>query len=479
MENSFLPALSQLSTGKHVCLIYDSEENYRLVVEAYIRQGIQNNEKIFCLLEEHTPETILGYLADLNTDFLQKNKQLTLIKSVDSQWNRKGYANNRMLDSLKQGIETAITEGYTGIRLVGEMSWAVQEDEKFEHLMAYECHLNEAFPGNPYSAMCVYDRRKFNPDLLQDCLMTHPTVISGTEAYNNFYYIPPAELSSEDLPEARLNQWLKNLERAKLTEEKLNITRFWVESVSDSVFWIGPDARILYANEAACQSLGYSLDELVDMRVPDIDPDFTDEIWPDHWRNLKESKGFSLESVHRTKDGRLIPVEISVNYLEYDGKEYNCAIARDLTDRKKTEQALHDSEVRFRVFVEAVKDYAIFMLDPKGMVINWNAGAERVHGYTHDEIIGHHYSCFYPQEEIKRGKPGYVLSTAARRGAFEQEGWWVRKDGSKIWAQVVMSPLNDQEGKIYGFAVVLRDITQRKLTDEAQKMFKLSLLNDV
>jgi len=136
------------------------------------------------------------------------------------------------------------------------------------------------------------------------------------------------------------------------------------------------------------------------------------------------------------------------------------------------EAALHESEERFRLLVEGAKDHAIFMLDPDGRVVSWNSGAEAMRGYTAPEIIGHHWSCFYVPEDVERGKPEWLLKTAAERGAVLDEGWRVRKDGSRFWAEVALSALRDDSGRIRGFSNVTRDITERKRAEEETQKSK-------
>ena len=134
--------------------------------------------------------------------------------------------------------------------------------------------------------------------------------------------------------------------------------------------------------------------------------------------------------------------------------------------RFEAEEELRQSEERFRLLVESVVDHAIFMLDPQGHIISWNAGAERIKGYRAEEIIGQHFSCFYPAEDIQRGKPERELVLAKAEGRLEDEGWRLRKDGSRFWANVVITALYDGEGELRGFAKVTRDITERKHAEE-------------
>ncbi|MGY6163894.1 PAS domain S-box protein [Paraburkholderia strydomiana] len=142
-------------------------------------------------------------------------------------------------------------------------------------------------------------------------------------------------------------------------------------------------------------------------------------------------------------------------------------ITRDITDRKAAQEALRKSEEQFRLLVQGVTDYAIYMLSPTGEVTNWNAGAERIKGYTRDEILGKHFSCFYTDEDRASGAPALTLSTAAAQGRSEREGWRVRKDGSRFWAHVIVDAIRDKAGELVGFAKVTRDVTERKQAAEA------------
>ena len=139
---------------------------------------------------------------------------------------------------------------------------------------------------------------------------------------------------------------------------------------------------------------------------------------------------------------------------------------RDGRERTRADEALRESEERFRLMVENVKVYAIFMLDPQGRVLSWNQGAERLKGYKPEEIIGRHFSCFYPDDDKQSGKPQKELEIAAAEGRVEDEGWRIRKDGSRFWANVVITAVKDPTGQIRAFSKVTRDITERKRAEE-------------
>jgi PAS domain S-box-containing protein len=183
---------------------------------------------------------------------------------------------------------------------------------------------------------------------------------------------------------------------------------------------------------------------------------------------LDEGK-FEDEGWRVRKDGSRFWASVVIDPICDDaGKLIGFAkITRDITDRKAAQEALRESEDRFRLLVQGVTDYAIYMLSPSGEITNWNSGAERIKGYTRDEILGEHFSRFYTEEDRASGMPDQTLAVATAEGRFDREGWRVRKDGSRFWAHVVVDAIHDDAGALVGFAKVTRDVTERKHAAEA------------
>jgi PAS domain S-box-containing protein len=229
---------------------------------------------------------------------------------------------------------------------------------------------------------------------------------------------------------------------------------------------------ILDVNSAALRQYGYSRDEFLRLSITDILP--IEEV-----PRLMEKISLSPPSMevsgpwrHTKKDGTLIDVEVTSHPLTFSGRPARLVVATDITERKRAEEALQQSEERFRSLVEGVKDYAIFMLDPQGRVATWNAGAERIKGYRAEEIIGQHFSRFYLPEDVEHGKPDRQLKKAAAEGRSEHDGWRLRKDGSRFWASVLITAIRDCAGNLLGFSKITRDITERK---RAERQFRALL----
>jgi PAS domain S-box-containing protein len=241
--------------------------------------------------------------------------------------------------------------------------------------------------------------------------------------------------------------------------------------------------RIVLWNPAATNIFGYSISEALELNIEKLVPDplkaqhragITRYAETGHGPYIDSRRLLELPAL--TKSGEEIYVELSLSPIGLvddtnGGRRFVLAIVRDVTERKRAEEALRQNEERFRLLVEGVKDYAIFMLDPEGKVASWNEGAHRIKGYHQQEILGRHFSVFYEEEDLKRSKPERELEIAQEKGTYEEEGWRVRKDGSRFWASVLITALWDEAGGLRGFAKVTRDITERKRAeDEIQQL---------
>jgi formate hydrogenlyase transcriptional activator len=260
-------------------------------------------------------------------------------------------------------------------------------------------------------------------------------------------------------------------EKIASEDEQPWFKRLFVAS-PDAIMVTSGDGRISAVNPATEQLFGYTQAELIGNYVEMLIPERFRGQHPHH-RNTYAANpsvrpmGTGLELFGLRKDGTEFPVDIMLSPVETNGEHTVLTVVRDITRRKNAESALRASEERFRLLVDGARDYAIFMLDPEGRVTSWNPGAERIKGYRAEEILGQHFSKFYPRENIERGKPQHELEVAAEEGRFEDEGWRIRKDGTRFWANLIITALRGQDGRLIGFSKVTRDFTDRKRAEEA------------
>lgn len=205
------------------------------------------------------------------------------------------------------------------------------------------------------------------------------------------------------------------------------------------------------------------------------------------WNSLADTHSFSLHCAYPingfsqrdhsepflkicAEHSSVLPAESYMALIAEEEKRRAIAHLQQKAEAFEAETALRQSEERFRLLVEGVQDYAIFSMDPHGVITSWNAGARRIKGYTAEEIIGQHFSRFYTPEDVKQGLPATVLETARAEGHYEGEGWRVKKDGSRLWCNVVVTPFRDAAGNVIGFSKITRDMTERKvLMDRVQQ----------
>jgi PAS domain S-box-containing protein len=261
----------------------------------------------------------------------------------------------------------------------------------------------------------------------------------------------------------------RDVTERKRTEEELRESETHLRVLTQqlpAVLWsTDPDLRFTSSSGTGLVALKLRPNQVVGMTLYEYfgthDPTFLPIAA--HLRALRgESLSYEAEWSGRTFESHVEPLRGARG--EVEGV---IGVAFDVTERKLTEQRLRESEERFRLLVDSVKDYAISMLDPEGRVVSWNQGAERIRGYTAEEMIGESCARFFLPEDVAAGRPQALLARAAAEGRCEDEGWRVRKDGARYWADVVITALRDEDGKLRGFSNVARDMTERRRAEEA------------
>jgi PAS domain S-box-containing protein len=279
----------------------------------------------------------------------------------------------------------------------------------------------------------------------------------------------PAPPSPADLPPAATaSPALQEMLRA----DDGQIYRRLVESVHDyAIFFLTPQGHIASWNPGAQRIKGWQADEIIGRHFSTF---YTDDAlergWPaEELRRAAADGRLEDEGWRLRKDGSRFWANVVITALRGSQGELlgYAKVTRDLTERRAQEERLRESERNLRLMVTTVIDYAIYSMDPSGVITGWNLGAERIKGYRANEAIGRHFSLFYLPEDVARGLPQRALARAAEASHFEAEGWRVRKDGSRLWASVTVTAIRDESGELIGFSKVTRDLTERRRHEEA------------
>jgi PAS domain S-box-containing protein len=634
-----------LSPGEHICHLYDVDDERQDIALKFIQQGLAQGDRIVILSSDYS-DTILPASAqpvESSSEIVFDDSTIVVLSKKMSEDPNEEFDVDLFTDWLTAAAEIVLqppdNSKFKGTRVLAQIDSILTSESDLGELESFESLVHQYFITNRAIILCQYHRQKFRPRLLIEALTTHPTIIIGKELIRNFYYISPIQNNQESQLQQRLEQWTNNLLLAHKTEAELYLTHAWIQGASDMVVWLDETGNITYANSTACERLGYSKDELLKLCVQDIQSSYNNETWRQSWLSLVNEKTDTRETELTTKNKQTIPVEVKRNYISFGGREYACAIARDISEQQRREKlqgavyelseaassaksqqelfetvhrivntlipaqnlfiALYDaennrvsfpyyideydspptprkngrglveylikterplyyspdsnfnlrehgilyigtyapswmgvplkttdgriigalvvqsynynvrygedelailnfvscqiamsierqsaeedlrfSEENFRMLVEGIQDYAAFMIDDHGIVVSWNSGAERMMGYQAGEIIGKHFSIFYTKEDVDHNLPRFELSLASRKGNLEQEGWRVRKNGSKFFARVTYSALYNDNGAVYGFIKVVRDITQKRSSLERTSEYHLSALDD-
>ena len=264
----------------------------------------------------------------------------------------------------------------------------------------------------------------------------------------------------------------RNITTRKMTEEALQLTQFAIDHAADPVFWTTSDGRFYYVNEAACRDLRYTKEELLSMNITDIMPDITSDEWNKNWNIIKEKGSFTFESKHKDKSGVIFPVEINVNYFRYNDKEFAFTLVHDITERKIIQQALQESERKYRLMVDSSDDF-IYTADMDGRLTGVNQNLCKLFKVEMTEIIGKKFDELgMPEDKLDEL---YLINLKAfnSRKSVREEITLNILDNMAHTYDLILSPLFDERNEIKGFAGIARDITERKQMEEALMEAKL------
>ncbi len=521
-----LRAIADLAPGNHLCCLYETDEQHRAVITPFLRQGLEQGQKVIYVIDVRTAETVLGYLRDdgLEVEPFLARGQLRILTQAATFLQEGAFDPDRMIALLRAETEQALAEGYPALRVTGEMTWALRGLPGSERLIEYEVRLNEFFPGSLCLALCQYDRRRFDPAVLLDVLRTHPLAVIGAQVHENFYYLPPAEMLGGLPPAAMLSRWLEHLtarrqvdkelaqhrahledlvvartveltvanaqlergiaERKTLqtkSEEALRNSeekyRALVENLNDAVFTVDTRGYFTYMSPAVERFSHYTAEELVGQPFSQlIHPNDLPYLTANVERALAGQPG-SDEFRAFDKDRQIRWMRTSSRPLFEGGQVVGLTgIMTDISERKRAEQVLQQSELKFRNIVENSQD-GIALIDEQGIIIEWNKGQERITGFSRAEVLGRpmwDVQFQATREEQKKPETYERFKTfivqllrsgqASQLGQFQE--WAIpQRDGTRRTIQTFIFPVKTDKGFMLGS--IARDITEHKHAEEA------------
>jgi PAS domain S-box-containing protein len=508
----FVRSISDLAPGDHLCCLYGTDEEHRAVLSAFLRAGLDRGEKVVYVADARLAEAVAGYLRDERVEVqrLLRSGQLAIVPHGDPGPGGGDVDPARRIALLRAETERAVAEGYPALRVAAEMTWAVGEPAGKGRLIEYEARLNEFFEGAGCLAACLYDRRRLPAEVLLDLLYTHPAVAVGTKVYENFYYVPPAELLRGRSAAVTFEKVLENLVRqteaqealsrrreqleslvaqraSELTAaneqlrreaeergrvlESLNAERDFSAAVLDTagalVIVLDAEGRIVRFNHACERVTGYASDEvrgryLWDLLVAPKDLAAVRAVFG-QLRAGQFPNRYENDWVTKSGQRRLIAWS-NTGILNRQGRvEYVIGTGIDVTEHRQAEAALRHSEERYRLLVELMPD-AIFVQCEGNIAFVNSAGARMLGADSPDRIVGRPVLDFI--------HPDFRATVRERLGRYPEgvpapplEEKHLRLDGTEFDAEAAGVPFT-YAGKPAAL-VMVRDISNRKRAEAA------------
>ena len=468
--------LETLKPHDHLCLIYESQEEWRAAAAPFISIGLKQGEKCIYIVDTSTAEEIRKYLLEEGVDVAsaEKSGQLSILHETEAYTREGSFDPDRMIALLISETEKAVSEGYPALRTTGEMTWVLRGHPGSAKLLEYEAKLNrDLFPKYPCLAICQYDRWKFDPEIIKGVIMTHPLLVRGSRIYRNFYYVDPEEFLNKNRAEREVQHWLNNVEREQQMWEELRESeekyRTLVEQSVQGLVII-QDFRILFANIVFAEICGYAVEELLflspEKMATMIHPEDQALVWG-HFRDRLAGKPVPPLYEYRgiRKDGSVIWLEMFASLIEYHGKSAIQGAIIDITERKRAEEALRESEERYRTILDNIED-GYFEVDIAGNFTFFNDSLCRMLGYSRDETMGMNNKQYMDKENAQKVYQTFnqVYTTGEPHISFDWE--IIRKDCTKRFIESSVSLIRNSKSERIGFRGVVRDVTDRKQAEE-------------
>lgn len=466
-------ALEGLKPHDHLCLIYETREEWRRAVVPFITIGLKRGEKCVYIVDTSTAGQVKGYLEQEGADAAaaEQKGQLVILSATEAYTSEGSFDPDRMISLLIEMTGKAVAEGYPSLRVTGEMTWALRGLPGSEKLIEYESKLNSFFPRYPCLAICQYDRWKFNPEVIKGVVMTHPLIVRGSSIYRNFYYIPPEDFANYQRAEREVQNLLNNLERERLAQERSRLFASVVEMSSQPLLISDPDRRIFMWNPAFARLVRYTEEELRELasylRLTPPEWQEADQKAIDEISRTGQPQRYEKEYIRH--DGSRVPVEILRHGVRDEtGKiQYFFSFITDISERRLAQRSLRLSEARFReLFENMPSGVAVHEARNNGddfTIIGFNRAAERIERIKREDVLGRSILKVFPG--VKDFGLFEVFQRVWRTGVPEHHPVSLYKDERIAgWRENYVYRLPSNE-----VVAIYDDVTERKQIEDTLK----------
>lgn len=461
-------SISDLQPGDHAIHIYTNDQERKEVLTDFLNQGLKSGQKVVCILKSKSDPTVIEGLTDAGIDIEKhlESSQLLLLDSKEIFLHNGYFDPGDTISCMRSLVDKTLNEGYPALRMVCEMSWAPGFIDGADKLLEYESKLRDLSRKSKLVSICQFDQRIFETRILIEMLHVHPATIIGTELYDNRMNFNPEEETVLSKTESDYRQLIENLREMKKTLAELRYSEARYRNLAEAAFEgivIHDGKSLIDANPAFLKMLGYDLDELKKVKSIEIIVPEDGELVRKNIENRHEQP---YEIAMLRKDGSRIIVEICGRSMEYQGRMVRVAAVRDISERKKYEQALKNSEERFRAIFETARD-CIFIKDLNFRYTLVNPAAANLLGKPASEIIGAtDFDLFSPEIAQKIRE----IDQRVIGGEIVSEDSVRLVNGEFKTFSFIKVPLRDHHGNIYALMGIARDISERAaLMEEIKK----------
>lgn len=483
-------AIEELEPHDHLCLIYETLEEQMSAAVPFINAGLECGDRCIYIADDNDANSVKQAMraAGMDVDKALASGALAVVTKNEAYLKQGFFDPDWMIAFLKESTDTAVKDGYRALRATGEMTWIFSGEPGVDRLIEYEAKLNYFFPKYEALAICQYNRNRFDPQIINNVIYTHPLVIYGTDVCKNPYYIPPDEFLSDDVDREAIEaeRLLSNIVARQRAEEGMLASqqsledafvklksadeslkesearyRTLFEAESDAIFLFDQQTgRIIECNEAATSLYGFNREELLEM----INTDVSAEPEETSAATREPSKQIQVR-YHRKKDGTVFPVEITNSAVAIDGRDTILCAIRDISERLRMEEALRGSESKYRTLFDNSPD-ALLVIDPDtGLPVEFNDRTPQLLGYTPEEFAKLRV---WDYEELENADEARAqINRMLREGNDQFESQLRHKDGSVRDVRISSQPVEFQGRQL--LHSIITDITDNKRRERKLK----------